>query len=72
MAKKKFNLFDGCAARCVNLFPQEEECTSSFWGESKMYTSGSTANSKRMLTEINKSGVTTKVSIWVEIDTGKH
>ena len=35
MAKKKFNLFDGCAARCVNLFPQEEECTSSFWGEVK-------------------------------------
>ena len=34
-----------------------------------MYTTGSIANSKRMLTEINKSGVITKISIWVEIDT---
>ena len=30
MADKIFNLFDECAARCVHLLPQEEECTSSF------------------------------------------
>ena len=29
MTDKGFNLFDECAARCVHLFPQEEECTSS-------------------------------------------
>ena len=53
MADKGFNRFDKCAARCVHLFPQEEECCSS-WGDSKMYTSGSITNSQRMLTEINK------------------
>ena len=47
--------FDECAARCVHLFPQEEECTSSSWGDSKMYTSTRIANSQRMQTEINKS-----------------
>ena len=26
---KGFDLFNECAARCVHLFPQEEECTSS-------------------------------------------
>ena len=39
MTDKGFNLFDECAARCVHLFPLEEECTSSSWGDSKMYTS---------------------------------
>ena len=29
MIDKGFNLFDECAARCVHLFTQEEECTSS-------------------------------------------
>ena len=66
-----FNLFDECAARCVHLFPQEEECTSSSWGNSKMYTSSSMANSQRMLTEINKSDVITQIRIWVEFDTVK-
>ena len=46
MADKRFNLFDECAARCVHLFPQEEECTSSSWRNSKMYTFGSAANSQ--------------------------
>ena len=30
MTDEVFNLFDECAARCVHLFRQEEECTSSF------------------------------------------
>ena len=29
MIDKGFNLFNECAAKCVHLFPQEEECTSS-------------------------------------------
>ena len=60
MTDKGFNLFDECAARCVHLSPQEEECTSPSWGGSKMYTSGSIANSQRMLTEINESDKDTK------------
>ena len=72
MTDKGFSLFDECAARCVHLFPQEEECTSSSWGDSKMYTSGSIANSQRMLTEINESSAIAKIRIWVESDTVKH
>ena len=63
MTDKGFNLFDECAARCVHLFPQEEECTSSSWGDSKMYTSSSIANSQRMQAEINKSGTIAKIRI---------
>ena len=29
VAYKGLNLFDECAAECVHLYPQEEECTSS-------------------------------------------
>ena len=72
MTEKWFNLFDECAARCVHLFPQKEECTSSSWGDSKMYTSGSIANSQRMLTEINESGATVKIKILVESHTVRH
>ena len=72
MISKRFNLLDECAARCVYLFTQEEEYTSSSWGDSKTYTSGSIANSQRMLTEINKSGIITKIRIWVGSDTVKH
>ena len=72
MTDKGFNLFDECAARCIHLFPQEEKCTSSSWGDSKMYTSGSIKNSQRMLTEINKSDAIAKIKIWVESDTVKH
>ena len=68
MADKEFDLFKECAARCAHLFPQDEECTSSSWGDSKIYTSGSITNSQKMLTEINKSGVTTKIRIWVKSD----
>ena len=56
MIGKVFNLFDECASRCVHLSPQEEGCTSSSWGDSKTYTSGSIASSQRMLTETNESG----------------
>ena len=72
MTDKGFNLFDTWAARCVHMFPQEEECTSSSWGDSKMYTSGSIANSQKMLTEINDSDAIVKKRIWVESDTVKH
>ena len=71
MKDKGFNLFDECAARCVHLFPQEEEFTSFSWGVSKMYTFFSIANSQRMLTEIDKSGAITKIRVWVESDTVK-
>ena len=55
------NLFDECAARCVHLFTQEEECTSFSCRDSKMYTCDSISNSQRMLTEINKSGAIVKI-----------
>ena len=63
MTDKAFNYFDECAARCVHLFPQEEECTSSSWGESKVYTSSSIANSQRIETERNESGTMAKIKI---------
>ena len=63
MTDKAFNYFDECAARCVHLFPQEEECTSSSWGDSKVYTSSSIANSQRMETERNESGTIAKIKI---------
>ena len=62
MTEKEFDLFDECAARCVHLFPQEEECTSSSWEDSKMYTS-SIVNSQRMHTEINESGTIAKIRV---------
>ena len=46
MADKGFNLFDECAPRYVHMSPQEEEYTSSFWGDSKMYTSDNIASSQ--------------------------
>ena len=67
-----FNLYDKGTARCVHLFPQEEECTSSSQGDSKMYTTSSSANSQRMLNEINKSDAIAKIRVWVESDTVKH
>ena len=76
MTDKEFNLFDECAAKFVHLFPFGstfiKKCTSSSWGDSKMYTSGSIKNSQRMLTEINKSDAIAKIKIWVESDTVKH
>ena len=52
--------------------PQEEECISSSWGDSKVYTSGSIANSQRMLNEINEIGAIAKIRIWVESNTVEH
>ena len=72
MADKGCNLFDKSVARCVYMFPQEEEYTSSSWGDSKMYTSGTIANSHMMLNKINESDVRTKIRNWVENDTFKH
>ena len=72
MTDKGFSLFEKCVARWVHLFPQEKECTSSSWGNSKMCISGTIANSYRMLTEKNKSGGIAKIEIWVEIDTAKR
>ena len=46
MADKGLNIFDECAADCVHLCPQEKECTSSFWGDSEMYTPGTITNSQ--------------------------
>ena len=63
MTDKGFNILDESAARYEHLFPQEEECTSSSWEGSKMYTSSSIANSQRMQTEINKSGTIAEVRI---------
>ena len=66
------NLFDECAVICAHLSPREEECTSSYWGQSKMHTSGSIENSQEMLTEINESSATAKIRVWVESNTVKH
>ena len=63
MKEKGFDLFDECAGRCVHLFPQEEECTSSSWGDSKMCTSSRIANSQRKQIEINESSTIAKIRI---------
>ena len=54
MADEGLNLFE-CAAECVRLCPQEEECTLSYWEDSKMHPLGTAANSERPLTKINKN-----------------
>ena len=68
MTDKGFYIFDEFTTRCVHLFSQEKECSSSSWGDSKMYTSSSIANSQRMQTEINESGFIAKIRIQVEND----
>ena len=72
MTNKGFNIFDDCAARCVHLPPQEEECTFSSWGDTKRYTSGNIAYSQRMLAEINESSAIAKIRIWVGSNTVRH
>ena len=47
VADKGSNIFDECPAECVHLYPQEEECTTSSWGDSKIYLPGTIANSQR-------------------------
>ena len=66
---KGLNLFDDCAAECVYLCPQEEECTSSSLGHIKTHTPGTIENSQknRASTEINKNGAFVKIRILVEL-----
>ena len=68
MAEKGLNLFDECAAEYVHLYPQEEEWTSSSWGDSKMYTPGTVANSQtdrqKMPMNINKNGAVAVILCW--------
>ena len=56
MTDKGLNLFDDCAAECVYLCPQEEDCTSSSLWHNKIYTLGIIKNSQtdRAPTEIKK------------------
>ena len=54
MSDKGLNLFDECAAECVHLLPQEEQCLFNSKMYNKMDTPGTIANSQRMLTKINK------------------
>ena len=69
MTDKGLNLFDDCAAECVYLCPQKEECTSSSWGDCKVYNPGTIANSHkyRAATKINKNGAVVKVRILAEL-----
>ena len=47
MVDTGLNTFVECAAECVHLCPQEEECTYSSWGDSKMYTPDTISNYHR-------------------------
>ena len=69
MTDKGLNIFDECTTECVYLCPQEEECTSSSWGHSKIYTAGTIENSQtdRTSTKINKNDAASKVRILVEL-----
>ena len=69
VSDKSLNLFDECAAECVHLCPQKEECTSSSCGDSKMYTPGTIVNlqTDRAPTKINKNGAVAKVRILVKL-----
>ena len=49
-----------------HLCPQEEECTSSSWGDSKMYKPSTIANSQRKPIKINKNDSIAKISVLVE------
>ena len=52
--------------------PSGRKCTTSSWGDSKMYTFGNIASSQRMLTEIKETCAIAKIRILVERDTAKH
>ena len=53
MADKGLNRFDKCAARCVHVSPQEEECTSSSWGDGKICTCGSIVSQHKFTEHAN-------------------
>ena len=63
MTDNRFNIFDKYATRCEHLLPQEGECTSCYWDDSKMYKSSNIANSQRMQTEINEIDTIAKIRI---------
>ena len=60
MTDKGLNLFDDCAAECVYLCPQEEQCNSFSWGHSKF-------TDRQARTQINKNGAAVNVIILVEL-----
>ena len=62
MDDKGLNIFDECAAECVHLCLQEEERSSSSWGNSKMRTHGTIA---KFTEDSNKNGAIAKVRILV-------
>ena len=75
MTDKGLNVFDDCAAECdIYLCPQEEECTPSSRGYSKIYTPGTIANLHRgrVLTKINKNGAAARSRILLELGTLYH
>ena len=48
MADKALNVFGVCAAKCLHLPPQEEECITSSLGDRRtIYTPGTIASSQR-------------------------
>ena len=49
-----------------HLCPQEEECTSSSWGNSKMYKHSTIANSQRKPIKIKKNDSIAKIRVLVE------
>ena len=70
MTDKGLNLFDDCAAEVyIYLCPQEEECTPSSRGYSKIYTPDAIANLRRgrALTKINKNGAAARSRILLEL-----
>ena len=57
MTGKGFSLFDECAARCVDMVPQEEG------GDSKMHPFDNMGNSHRILTLTSESRAIVKIKI---------
>ena len=69
ISDKGLNFFDECTAECVNMYPEEEQCTSSYpssWEGNKMYSPGTKAISQRVPSKTNKNGVIAKERILLE------
>ena len=66
MAGKGSSLFEECAIEYVHLCEDIWLRTCSFWGDSKMYTSGTIANLQRKPTKTLKNGVIPKVRILLK------
>ena len=56
MADKGLNLLVEYAVRCLHLSSKEKQCTSPSWGDCKMYTFETIANSQKNPAGINKNG----------------